>query len=80
MRHVVAGQKLVFAIAPGEPPAALSDDRARGLHDDPATRAELLGSLADLAAGRQGALAHLDAMDLSELVPLPWGESRSRFF
>ena len=75
VRHVVAGQKLILAIALGEPPASLPDERARGPHDEPATRAELLGLLAEADV----ALARLDVMDLGEPAPVPWGESRSRF-
>ncbi len=80
VRHVVAGQKLILGIALGEPPAALPDERARGLHDDPVTRAELIGLLAEADAAREAALARLDAMDLGEPAPVPWGEPRTRFF
>ena len=80
MRHVVAGQRLILAIALGEAQVALPDERARGLHDAPAMGGDLLALLAESDAERASMLARLDALDLGEPVTVPWGEPRSRFF
>lgn len=56
------------------------DERARGLHNDPATHAELMGMIHEAESQWKGALAQLDALDLTEPVPSPFGEPRPRFF
>jgi hypothetical protein len=82
VRHVAGGQRLIFSLALGEPPPTPPgrDVRTRGLHNDPATRAELLDLLARADAEREERLARLDALDLSEPVPGPRGEAHPRFF
>ena len=80
VRHVVSGQRLIFNWALGTPPQLPMTERSRGLHNDPATRAELLDLLAEGDRARAELLAQLDGSDLGETVPSLRGEQRTRFF
>lgn len=87
VRHVYFGRRFMLGMATmaasdplpfastGHPP----DERTRGLHNDPATRAELLGMIRDAHSAWTAALEQLDTMALTEEIPSPFGEPRSRF-
>jgi hypothetical protein len=81
VRHVARGQDLILARAlgtgdVGEP----ADDRDRGLHNDPATHRELRDLIGWMDSLREERLTVLDGMDLAEVVPVPGGAARTRFF
>jgi hypothetical protein len=77
VRHVVAGQRHILGLAEGKPPTITSmDARVRGLHDDPATRAELLELLAGMDADRAARLDRLATLDLEEALPAAGGMTR----
>lgn len=78
VRHVAFGQRMLLTWALGTPPVPPFDERTRGLHDDPATRDELLAILADLDGARADLLVQLDAIDLTERVPSPMGPPPAR--
>lgn len=83
VRHVASGRKFMLGIALGQPLPTFTgppDTRARGLHNDPATHAELTGMIREADAQWKDHLAALDATDLTEVVPSPFGEPRARFF
>lgn len=70
VRHVARGQRHLLGLAEGGPPTITSmDSRERGLHNDSATRAELLDLLARMDADREARLARLDRLDLGETIP-----------
>ena len=78
VRHVATGQRHMLGVAEGAPPAITSmDPRERGLHNDPATRAELLALLTQMDADREARLARLDRLDLGEATPA--GSDLTRF-
>jgi len=81
VRHVVTGQRHILGLAAGDGPTITSmDPYQRGLYNDPATRSELLGLLTMMDTAREEVLTRLDAMDLSETVPVPGGSPLPRFF
>lgn len=81
VRHVAVGQRHLLAMAAGDGPVITSmDPYQRGLNNDPATRAELLGLLTETDAVRERILARLDTMDLSETVAGPGVPESPRFF
>jgi len=82
VRHVYFGRRFMLGNALGNAPtfSGPPDARMRGLHNDPATRTELLGMIRETDAMWKDSLARLDATDLSESVPSPFGEPRPRFF
>lgn len=83
VRHVAAGRTFMLGIALGQPLptfTGLPDARARGLHNDPATHAELTDMIREADAQWKDHLTALDATDLTEVVPSPFGEPRARFF
>lgn len=65
VRHATAVQNLLLGRAVGEPPAY---DHAESLRNDPATKAELLGLIADAKAKKDESLARVDPMDMSEML------------
>jgi len=81
VRHVYLARRFTLGIALGEAPtfSGPPDERVRGLHNDPATHAELVGIIRESEALWKDSLARLDATELSELIPSPFGEPRPRF-
>ncbi len=78
VRHIAIGQRHLLGLAEGEAPTITSmDPRERGLHNDAATRAELLDLLTQMDADRAMRLAKLDMLDLSETIPA--GDDMTRF-
>ena len=85
VRHVAFGRRFMLGMAAGDPlpfrpTGDLPDARTRGLHNDPATRAEIVGLIGDAERYWKDALDRCDALDLTKVVPSPFGEPRSRFF
>lgn len=66
VRHVTAVQHLLLGRALGESPAY---DHTHSLRNDPATKEELRGLIADAKAKKDAQLARLDEMDMSEMLP-----------
>src|SRR5436309_1997646 len=66
VRHVTAVQGLLLARALGEP---FEYDHNHSLRNDPATKEELHGLIADAKAKMDDDLARLDSMDMSEAIP-----------
>ena len=66
VRHVTAVQHVLLGRALGETSA---HDHAHSLRNDPATREELHGLIADAKAKTDEQLAQLDEMDMSEMLP-----------
>jgi hypothetical protein len=80
VRHVTFGQGLILSRARGEAITGPLDARTRGLHNDPATHAELLGLLARMDEERAVHLTQLDALVLTEQVPGPPDRPTTRLF
>ena len=72
VRHATAVQNLLLGRAIGDAPEY---DHATSLRNDPATKAELLGLIADAKAKKGEQLARADAMDMSEGIPTASGGS-----
>src|SRR6476659_7078717 len=66
VRHVTAVQGLLLARALGE---SFEYDHNHSLRNDPATKEELRGLIADAKAKKDEDLARLDSMDMSEAIP-----------
>lgn len=66
VRHVTAVQNLLLARALGE---SVAYSQEESLRNDPATKGELHGLLADAKAKKDEQLARLDSMDMSEMLP-----------
>lgn len=80
VRHVTFGQGLILSRARGEVITGPLNERARGLHNDPATPAELIGLLTRMDEERAAHLTQLDAMDLTDDVPGPPDRPTTRVF
>lgn len=65
IRHATAVETLLLMRALGEP---ATHDHAYSLRNDPATKAELLGLIAEAQAKKDDQLARLDALDMSEMM------------
>jgi DinB family protein len=65
VRHVTAVQGMLLGRALGESPAY---DHAHSLRNDPATKEELRGLIADAKTKKDEQLARLDSMDMSEML------------
>ncbi|MHB8646520.1 MAG: DinB family protein [Thermomicrobiales bacterium] len=65
IRHVTAVQQALLTRALGDSPQY---DHQRSLRNDPATREELRGLIADAKAAKDDSLARLDRMDMSEML------------
>jgi hypothetical protein len=77
VRHVTAVQGLLLARALGEP---FEYDHKHSLRNDPATKEELQGLIADAKTKKDDALARLDGMDMSEAIPTANGSAlRARY-
>jgi uncharacterized damage-inducible protein DinB len=70
VRHVTAVQNVLLERGLGNSPAY---DHAHSLRNDPATKEELLGLIAEAGAKKDDQLARLDAMDMSETIETPRG-------
>ncbi len=66
IRHTTAVQGVLLGRALGDAPA---HDHAHSLRNDPATKEELHGLIADARAAKDQHLAKLDEMDMSEMIP-----------
>ncbi len=68
VRHTTAVQSVLLGRALGE---TVQHDHAYSLRNDPATKAELAGLIAEAKAKKDDDLARLDALDMSEMVASP---------
>ena len=65
IRHTTAVQNVLLARALGE---SVAHNHEQSLRNDPATKGELHGLLADAKAKKDEQLARLDGMDMSEML------------
>src|SRR6476660_5306339 len=75
VRHVTAVQNLFMGRILGESPEY---SHAQSLRNDPATKEELRGLIADASARKDTALARADGLDMSEMLPNPNGGGTMR--
>ncbi len=66
IRHVTSVQNVLLARALGE---SVTHNHEQSLRNDPATKEELRGLLADAKARKDEQLTRLDGMDMSEMLP-----------
>ena len=66
VRHVAAVQNVLLSRGLGE---AVEHDHEYSLRNDPATKEELHGLIADAKAKKDEQLARLDSTDMSEMLP-----------
>jgi hypothetical protein len=66
IRHTTAVQGVLLGRALGDAP---EHDHEHSLRNDPATKEELRGLIADAKAAKDQYLAKLDGMDMSEMLP-----------